>query len=315
MKQMLIAILSSVITPCFALGSLENPVAGSIESGIGVISGWHCTATNITATIDGASLGRAGSGTSRGDTTGICGRSSTGYSLLFNYNELTPGSHSLSLFADGQLLEARQFNSVRSGDAPFATGLVSRWSLPGFPAIGKTASIDWSQAKQSFVVTSVSGSTEPTPLLTVSVQAALANLINSGFSKPYSLTGWIDNSTIANPVPNTPITGSGTLTVGPPTRVTATSGPLAGTQALQSVAVMTGTATGTTTTYYDINNYTIVATFDGSDTIYYSPYSYPRTVRAGSTGSLGSGSDSTFQLRFESKGVHFKDFMQPFSIG
>ena len=26
-------------------------------------------------------------------------------------------------------------------------------------------------------------------------------------------------------------------------------------------------------------------------------------------------SASTFQLRFESKGVHFKDFMQPFSIG
>lgn len=119
----------------------------------------------------------------------------------------------------------------------------------------------------------------------------MANLINNGYSKTYTLTGWVDHSTIANPVPHTPITGSGTLTVGSPTRVTFTSEPLAGTQALQSVAVMTGTATGTTYTYYNTSNYTTVATFDGTNTIYYSPYSYPATVHAGSTGSLGSGSD------------------------
>ena len=161
--QLIFCLMAAVPSLSFALGSLENPVAGSTESGIGVISGWHCTATNITATIDGASLGKAGSGTGRGDTASVCGRSNTGYSLLFNYNELTPGSHSLSLYADGQLLEIRQFNSVRSGDAPFVTGLVSRWSLPNFPSTGKTASIDWSQAKQSFVVTQITGSSPPPP--------------------------------------------------------------------------------------------------------------------------------------------------------
>lgn len=276
----------------FALGSLENPVAGSTESGIGVISGWHCTATNITATIDGASLGKAGSGTGRGDTASICGRSNTGYSLLFNYNDLTPGSHSISVYADGQLLETRQFNTVQSGGAAFVTGLVSRWTLAGFPSSGKTASIDWSQSKQSFVVTGISGGDTPPPPVTVTVpvQTAMANLINNGYSKTYTLTGWVDHSTIANPVPHTPITGSGTLTVGSPTIVNFVSGPLAGTHALQSVAVMTGTATGTTTTYYNTNNYTIVATFDGTNTTYYSPYSYPATVHAGSTGLLGSGS-------------------------
>jgi hypothetical protein len=51
-----------------AQGALENPVSGSTESGIGIISGWHCTATNITVTIDGMSLGKAGSSTCRGDT-------------------------------------------------------------------------------------------------------------------------------------------------------------------------------------------------------------------------------------------------------
>ena len=113
MKKLIFAVvLMSTIPLAFAQGSLENPVAGSTESGIGVISGWHCTASNITVTIDGASLGKAGSGTGRGDTASICGRSDTGYSLLFNYNELTPGSHNISAYADGQLLETRQFNTV-----------------------------------------------------------------------------------------------------------------------------------------------------------------------------------------------------------
>jgi len=292
MKKLILALaLCSTINFSCAQGNLENPVAGSTESGIGVISGWHCTATNITVTVDGASLGKAGSGTSRGDTASTCGRSNTGYALLFNYNDLTPGSHNISVFADNQLLETRQFNTVRSGGVPFATGLVSGWSLSNFPSAGETASIDWSQAKQSFVVTSISGSNKsPTPL-TLSVQAAMANLVNKGFSKTYTLTGWIDHSTITNPVPHTPITGSGTLTVGSPTTGTFTSGPLVGISALKSVAVMTGSATGTAITYYSAKDYTILATNDESKTYYYSPYSYPATVHAGSTGSLGSGSD------------------------
>lgn len=158
MKNIILAsILCFATSFSFAQGSLENPVAGSTESGIGVISGWHCTATNITATIDGTSLGKAGSGTSRGDTTGVCGRSNTGYSLLFNYNDLTPGSHNISVYADGQLLETRQFNTVQSAGASFVTGLVSAWDLSGFPSSGKTATIQWSQAKQSFVVTGIVG--------------------------------------------------------------------------------------------------------------------------------------------------------------
>ena len=289
--QLIFCLMAAVPSLSFALGSLENPVAGSTESGIGVISGWHCTATNITATIDGASLGKAGSGTGRGDTASICGRTNTGYSLLFNYNDLTPGNHSISVYADGQLLETRQFNTVQSGGAAFLTGKVSRWTLAGFPSSGRTATIEWSQAKQNFVVTGISGNDTTPPPVTVSVQAAMANLINNGYSKTYTLTGWIDNSTIANPVPHTPITGSGTLTVGSPTTVNFVSGPLAGTHALQSVGVWTGAATGTTYTYYNTSNYTTVATFDGTNTIYYSPYSNPDTVHAGSAGSLGSGSD------------------------
>ncbi len=155
-KIILAAALYALISPCFAQGSLENPVAGSTESGIGVISGWHCTATSIDVTIDGMSLGRAGSGTSRGDTASICGRSNTGYSLLFNYNDLNLGAHSLSLYADGHLLEIRQFNTIQSAGASFVTGVSKTTTISDFPSSGRMATLQWSQAKQSFVVTNIS---------------------------------------------------------------------------------------------------------------------------------------------------------------
>lgn len=140
----------------FAQGYLENPQPSATESGIGVVSGWHCTATNITATIDGTSLGKAGSGTYRGDTAGVCGHTATGYSLLYNYNRLAPGRHTIRVYADGVLLEERPFNSVKSGGVDFLTGVTKSVDVPDFPSAGSTARLTWSQAKQSFVVTNIS---------------------------------------------------------------------------------------------------------------------------------------------------------------
>lgn len=140
----------------FAQGYLENPQPSATESGIGVVSGWHCTATNITATIDGTSLGKAGSGTYRGDTAGVCGHTATGYSLLYNYNRLAPGPHTIRVYADGVLLEERPFNSVKSGGVDFLTGVTKSVDVPDFPSAGSTARLTWSQAKQSFVVTHIS---------------------------------------------------------------------------------------------------------------------------------------------------------------
>lgn len=155
--QLIFCLMAAIPSLAYAQGALENPVAGGTESGISVISGWNCTAGSIAVKIDGASLGNAGIGTGRGDTASICGRSDTGFSLLFNYNSLTPGSHTLSLYADGQLLETRQFNTVQSGGAEFVTGLSKTATVADFPSTGKTATLQWSQAKQGFVVTGISG--------------------------------------------------------------------------------------------------------------------------------------------------------------
>lgn len=127
------------------------------------------------------------------------------------------------------------------------------------------------------------------PNLTVPLQTAMANLVNNGFSKPYTLTGWVDNSTTSNPnLPHTPLSGSGTLAIGTPTSFAVTAGPLTGVTVLQSVAVLTGTVASSVYYYFSPVDYTILAISDDTKTYYYTPYTLPAAVKAGNTGSIGS---------------------------
>lgn len=192
--QLIVCLIAAIPSLTSAQGVLENPVAGSIESGIGVISGWHCTASDITASIDGRPLGKAGSGTSRNDTASVCGRADTGYSLLYNYNILAPGSHTISLYADGQLLETRQFNTVQSGGAEFVTGMSKTTTISDFPASGKTATLQWSQAKQSFVVTGISGDNAVDLASLQGISSASGSVSASGISCAGFFTGSVSTS-------------------------------------------------------------------------------------------------------------------------
>jgi hypothetical protein len=117
------------------------------------------------------------------------------------------------------------------------------------------------------------------PNLSVPFQTAMANLINNGVNKSYTLSG--------------AVTGSGTWAIGPATAVTITSGSLNGTSVLQSTLVATGTDSTTGTYLYSPSNYTLLKESFTSRNIYFSAYTNPATVKAGNTGTLGSGSDNT----------------------
>jgi hypothetical protein len=50
-----------------------------------MFSGWACGTSRIEIAINGNRI-IAASGTARGDTASICGRTDTGYGLLYNFN-------------------------------------------------------------------------------------------------------------------------------------------------------------------------------------------------------------------------------------
>ena len=82
------------------VGYLENPGAESLQSGIGVLSGWVCEADTVEIEINGEPQPTA-YGTERSDTADICGHPDTGFGLLFNWNHLGDGDHEVIALVDG----------------------------------------------------------------------------------------------------------------------------------------------------------------------------------------------------------------------
>lgn len=164
--------LSSFITSAaWAQGALENPAQNGNESGIGLISGWHCDAGIIQISFDGGPLQDAAYGTERGDTAPACGDSDNGFGLLFNYNLLGDGVHTARAYADGMEFASSTFNVTTLG-YEYVQGLAGNHVLRDFPIPGLGVIVSWQESKQNFVIEDFGaldpGSVDPTGYWTFS---------------------------------------------------------------------------------------------------------------------------------------------------
>jgi hypothetical protein len=71
--------------PSQAQTALENPQPASFQSGIGVVSGWACSAQRIDIVFDSFPPVQAAYGTNRGDTAVACGDTDNGFGLLGDF--------------------------------------------------------------------------------------------------------------------------------------------------------------------------------------------------------------------------------------
>jgi hypothetical protein len=134
--------------------SLDNPVDGASASGIGLVSGFHCSASRIDVVIDDGPPMRAGQGTPRPDTAAVCGHPDSGFGLTYNWGRLAPGPHTIRALADGMEF-ARNAFTVSSYGAEFLTGRMASVTVPDFPAPGTASVLEWREASQSFVLREV----------------------------------------------------------------------------------------------------------------------------------------------------------------
>jgi len=148
------ALLVGFTTAALAQGTLENPQPAGFESGIGLVSGWHCNAGQIQVQFDDRALVQAAYGTSRGDTAGVCGDTDNGWGLLWNYNLLGPGAHTVRAFADGVQFASANFQVSTLGQE-FVTGLSDLDTYVLSLGLGKELRLSWQQSKQGFVITEV----------------------------------------------------------------------------------------------------------------------------------------------------------------
>ncbi len=135
-------------------GVLENPNPGSVKGGIGLFSGWKCSAasaTSITLTVDGGTPIQAAYGTGRADTVEVCGDENNGFGVLFNFGLLAAGEHEVVAADAGVEFARATFTTSRFG-ASFLAGASGATFVRDFPQADQGAFLVWQQASQSFVV-------------------------------------------------------------------------------------------------------------------------------------------------------------------
>ena len=159
---------------------LENPQPGSAQSGIGVISGCVCDANQIEIEFDNdaANRWRAGYGTTRADTKALCGDTNNGFGLLFNWNLLGAGSHTVRAFADGVEF-ANVTVTVTTLGEEFVRGVTHDMSLPDFPEAGTDVQVQWQEAQQNFVIAAAATTqrlVEVTPTLVLPAGVSIPNV-------------------------------------------------------------------------------------------------------------------------------------------
>lgn len=127
-------LLDPVFEPVLAGGdtfrlALEEPVASSIYSGVGNLRGWSVATVGVDRIeiwIDGVYAFDAPYGGLRNDVASVFpdieSSSSSGFSLAWNYNDLSPGDHTITARAynqNGQLLESSSSFTVTRFHKPF----------------------------------------------------------------------------------------------------------------------------------------------------------------------------------------------------
>ena len=152
-----------------ATGFLGNPPHNSTRSGIGIISGWVCEASNVTITIspvgDGGSPEQTfniGYGADRPDTVRPvrqCDHTSpdTGFGMAYNFSRLAEGQYRITARADEQQIGRSHLFTVfyLDPDDTFLEGLEREVEVTDFPATGETTTLEWEESSQGFVITDV----------------------------------------------------------------------------------------------------------------------------------------------------------------
>ena len=137
---------------------LENPQPGAFVSGIGTISGWVCDANTIEIEFDNdvANRWQAGYGTARVDTYGVCGDANNGFGLLYNWNNLGDGIHTVRALADGVEFASATVAVTTFGEE-FLRGASGTFTVSDFPQPGINVDLLWQQSQQNFTISGVSG--------------------------------------------------------------------------------------------------------------------------------------------------------------
>ncbi len=138
----------NAIYPGSPVGKLENPQPDSSASGLAIITGWSCSASIVTLSIDGV-FHTVLYGSSRIDTIPTCGDEFNGFGFPVNWNLLGDGLHTIIVFADGIEI-GRATVTVTTLGQEFLAGASGTFTLS---FNGMEVVIEWVESLQNFLIT------------------------------------------------------------------------------------------------------------------------------------------------------------------
>ena len=133
------------------VGFLENPSANAFQSGIGLISGWVCDAERVEIVFNAGPPQAAGYGTARADTVLACGDSDNGFGLLYNWNLLGDGEHTVAAVVDGAELGRAVVRVTTLGEETVEEA-EGECVVADFPRAGASVTLAWQPSRQNFVI-------------------------------------------------------------------------------------------------------------------------------------------------------------------
>ena len=93
----------------------------------------------------------------RADGTPLCGDTDNGFGLLFNWNRLGAGEHTVVALVDGVELRRATVTVTTLGEgaeAEFLADVAGTCVVADFPMVDETVTLAWQETKQNFVITS-----------------------------------------------------------------------------------------------------------------------------------------------------------------
>ena len=153
-RSIILSVLFTFALPAIshAQGNLEIPQNGSVQSGVGIVSGWYCDADRIEIAFDGGDPIEASYGTTRQDTVDQCGDDDNGFALLWAFQLLGPGEHEVVAYADGVEFRRRTFSVTDISEGGFLRGAAAEARVQGFPTLDTDVVLKWQEANQNFAI-------------------------------------------------------------------------------------------------------------------------------------------------------------------
>ena len=137
-------------------GYLEIPGDDSYQSGVGMVSGWLCDADRVFIQFDDDPQKRfeASYGTERRDTQEACGDTDNSFGMVFNWNLLGDGEHSIAVYVNSEqeAWKTATFTVTTLGVEFLRDAADATCTVPDWPSPGEDVTMQWQQPLQNYVI-------------------------------------------------------------------------------------------------------------------------------------------------------------------